>query len=69
MLSIQDRGAHTLAPPIACTFRQTQEGKTMETMFYVAGAFFFVFAGAMLAGIHDSLSKIAKHLTEPKEAE
>jgi len=34
----------------------------METTFYSAGIFFFIFVGAMLAEISSSLSKIEKHL-------
>ena len=41
----------------------------MADMFHIVGIFFFVFAGCMLANISESLIKIAKHLTDPKEAE
>ena len=44
----------------------------MDNVFYGAAIFFFIFASAMLAGIYDRLSKIAKcleTLTEEKKTQ
>ena len=34
----------------------------MDSVFYSTGIFFFIFASAILAGIYDRISKIAKCL-------
>ena len=39
----------------------------METIFYITGAFFFIFASSMLAGLNDTIHKILDKLDQPKK--
>jgi len=39
----------------------------METIFYISGAFFFIFASSMLAGLNHTIHEILGKLDQPKK--